>query len=225
MSSIEFPATSVADLIASGGYGFIAPHDTSDPVSTLEDIIDRDTLEPITPWVYTGASREGQGSTFEEAVTTTELRVDQDTAVVFENVNEIVDTLTLQWAEITPAKMAILAESEVDGGSGIGGALAAGDLWGVDGGSFTTRKRFRVVLLGRREPGQGRDITTSDGKVRGEIFGVALQNASISAGSVSIELQRGQLVNITTPFKGYPDPDTGTVNRFVGEHGPETLGS
>lgn len=208
----DFPAAVVADIIASGGFGFIAPVATSDPVEVLSDIIDRDSLRPIAPWIYVGSSREGQGSTFEENVTTTELRVDQFTAVVFENITEVVDTLTLQWAELTPEKIRMLLEADsVD---------VVGDEWAVHGDAFTSRTHYRVALLGRREPGNGRDITNSGGQVRGELFGAVLQNATVSAGQWQVELQRGQMANISVPYKGYPDSETGKVNAFVGETGP-----
>lgn len=222
MASTEFPATTIADLIASGAYCFIGrvgdgTGGTVDVVTDLEDIINRDTLEPVTGWTYVGASREGQGSSYEQAVATSELRVDQDTAAVFENIASVDRQITSQWAEFDPDKLAILEESEVTN---------PGDLWRVDGKSFTTRSRYRVALLGRREPGQGRDITNSEGDVRGEIIGAVLQNASISAGSTAWELQRGQLANTAVTFKGYPDSDAdNAVVSWVGETGPETLGS
>lgn len=221
MPSTEFPATTIADLIASGAYGFIAPvgdgtGGTAAPVTDIEDILDRDELDPVSPWIYVGASREGQGSSYEQAVATSELRVDQDTAAVFENISSVDRTITLQWAEFSPDKLAILEESEVTNPS---------DLWRVDGSSFTTRSRYRVALIGRKEPGQGQDITISDDSVRGELIGVVLQNASISAGSLSWELQRGQLANTAVTLKGYPDPVTNTVVAWVGETGPDTVGS
>lgn len=219
--SIEFPATEIADLIASGAYGFIGrvgdgTGGTVAPVDSLEDVIDRDTLQPKAGWTYVGASREGQGSSYEQSVATSELRVDQDTAAVFENISQVDRQITHQWAQFDPSKIAILEESEVEN---------TGTLWKVSGKSFTTRRRYRVALLGRREPGQGRDITNSGGDVRGEIIGAVLQNASISAGSTPWELQRGQLANTPVTFKGYPDPDTDSVVEWVGETGPETLTS
>lgn len=220
MPSTEFPATTIADLIASGAYVFVGKHGdgtggTVALVNSIDDVLDLDDLTPQTGWAYLGASREGQGSSYEQAVATQELRVDQDTSVVFENIQSVDRTITAQMAEFNPDHLALLEESTVDTPSG---------LWKVDGKSFTTRARYRVALIGRKEPGYGQDITNSGSEVRGELLGVVLQNASISAGNLTFELQRGQLANVPVAFKGYPDT-SGVIVTWVGETGPTTVGS
>lgn len=219
--SVDFygPALNVEELIASGARGFIGKvgdgtGGTVALVDKIDDILDRDTLLPLTGWTDIGSAREGQGASYEQNITTTELRVEQSTAVVFENIDEVVRTITQQWAELTPAKLGILEESTVDTDS---------SLWSVAGGSITTRQAYRVAIIGLRESGNGRDITDSDGGIRGELIGACLQHSKLSADAKTFELQRGQLSNMPVTWKGYPDPSTNEVVRWIGETGPETL--
>lgn len=214
------PALNVKELIASGARGFIGKvgdgtGGTVAPVSVVGDVLDRDTLLPKTGWTDIGSAREGQGSSYEQNITTAELRVEQSTAVVFENITEVVRQITQQWAELTPAKLGILEESAVIG--------PTSGQWSVAGSSITSRARYRVAIIGLREPGNGRDITNTAGGVRGELFGVVLQHAALSADAKTFELQRGQLANMPVTWKGYPDTTTNEVVRWVGETGPVTL--
>lgn len=219
--SVDFygPALNIEELIASGARGFIGKvgngtGGTVALVDKVDDILDRDTLLPLTGWTDIGSAREGQGASYEQNITTAELRVEQSTAVIFENISEVVRQITQQWAELTPDKLGIIEESTPD---------VDGTLWSVAGGSITSRQAYRVAILGLREPGNGRDITDSAAGVRGELFGVVLQHAKLSADQKTFELQRGQLANMPVTWKGYPDPSTNEVSRWVGETGPETL--
>lgn len=219
--SVDFfgPALNVEELIASGARGFIGKAGTGTggtvaAVTDVTSVLDQDTLLPKPGWQDIGSAREGQGSNYDLSVSTQELKVEQSTAVVFENITETNRSITQQWAEFTPDKLAILEQ---------GTAVTASGLWHVEGKAITARDAYRVAIIGLREQGNGRDITDTTGAKRGELIGVVLQFAKLSADSKQFELQRGQLANMPVTFKGYPDPVTSVVSVWVGETGPLTL--
>src|SRR4051794_35322384 len=95
--SVDFygPALNIEELIASGARGFIGvagdgTGGTVPAVDKADDVLHRNSLLPQPNWSDIGSAREGQGSSYEQNITTTELRVEQSTAVVFENIAEVV---------------------------------------------------------------------------------------------------------------------------------------
>jgi hypothetical protein len=221
----EFFRNDYSKLIESASRCVIALQADVDPWTELDSMVDLTTFDVRTSYITDlGSAREGQGSSYERGIEVAELKVEQDTGVVFTSITDVPRKLTVQIAEWDWDKAAIFEQGEVDtvnAGSGRSPQKR------VDFGNIESLVRYSVAMLGVREVGQGSDITDEDGDVRGEAFAVVLHSATLDAAAASFELQRGQLANIPLVFNALPHPDIDDSRAARGcwlfENGPATI--
>jgi hypothetical protein len=210
--------------IESGARGILARADAVAAIAKLDDFIDLNTLALKPLFQDVGSAREGQGSTYGRNITVAESRIEQSNVAVRKRITDVARTLTLQFAEFTKDKLAMLEDGSI---TTIAAAAHRSPQWRVDGGTITSLTPWRVILLGTHPGGEGHDITDESGDKRGELLAVVLQHATMSADNAQYELQRGQLANVPLSFDGLPEPTIADASKnvvsWIGENGPATI--
>ena len=221
----EFYRFDISRHLESGARGIIGKVGIVDVPTRLDDILDLTTLDLAEGWIDAGSAREGQSSSYNRNITTTDSRIEQSNAAVRTRITEVERTITLQFAEFTKEKLALLEGGGTE--TTIAGAAHRSPQFRVDGGNIESLDRYRVVLLGVRGEGEGHDITDEDGDVRGELLAAVLLNAQLSADNAQWELQRGQIADMPLTFKGFNEPTIAdnrvNVVSWIGENGPATI--
>lgn len=222
----SFYRYSVSNLIGSGARGLIAPvADVASPVDTLDDIVNLTTLDPKTGWIDVGAAREGQGSSYERNIESSEARIEQATGTVWEDITDVPRSMTLQFAEFDDDKTQILEDAPDP--TAVAAAAHRSPQSRLDFGSIESLTRYRVALVGMRREGEGKDITDEAADVRGPLVALVLHSVSIAAETATYELQRGQIANMPLTFRAFPDSSISDSRKAVGcwlfEEGPATI--
>lgn len=155
-------------------------------------------------------------------VKSSELKINQRNAAVFEDIDDITRGLKVAIAEMTPEHWALLEQAAEVETVAAGANTSQQKL--VRSGSFTERDRYRVAFIAQRRKSQG-IVVEPDGGERGCYVVFGFYSAAITAGSSSTKLEQGALATRDVEFKGFPDAalDAGRDTMFFFEEQAGTI--
>ncbi len=155
-------------------------------------------------------------------VKASELKINQRTAAVFEDIDDIVRILKLAMAEMSTEHWALLEQAAEVETVAAGANTSEQKL--VRSGSFTERDRYRIAFIAQRRKSQG-IVVEPDATERGCYVVFGFYSGAITAGSSSTKLEQGALASRDVEFKGFPDPelDAGQDTMFFFEEQPGTI--
>lgn len=171
-------------------------------------------------WNLWGATKGG--ASYDTDVKSEELKIDQRTAAVFEDITDVGRLFKTSVAEMSAEHWKILEQSpEVEAIVAAAGKSAQKL---VRSGSFTERDPWRIAFIAQRRKSQGL-VTEPGGATRGCYVVGGFYSATLSAGSSSTKFDQGALATRDVEFKAFPDSDLdpGQDTMFFFEEQPGTI--
>lgn len=173
-------------------------------------------------WNLWGATKGG--SSYDTDVKSEELKIDQRTTAVFEDITDVGRIIKTAIAEMSTEHWKILEQSpEIET---IAAAAGKSEQKLVRSGSFTERDRWRIAFIAQRRKSQGL-VVEPGGATRGCYVVGGFYSASLSAGSSSTKFDVGALATRDVEFKAFPETtlaaEPGQDIMFFFEEQPGTI--
>jgi hypothetical protein len=177
----------------------------ADPVSTTVPTGIHDVIDMVAPyatktgWKDFGATKES--FTYSRGFDTSGWEIQQVAGSILEEVSDITRTVQLSMAEITQSGLTLFDQ-------GVAGTVVAATGHSaqktVRFGSFKTPNKVRVAFVSRRHTGSGL-VTEPGGATRGRfVLGVGY-SCALSADSVDMEQNKGDLTAVGLTFRLFPE--------------------
>ncbi len=162
------------------------------------------------------------GSSYGLDVKSDELKIDQRTAAVFEDITDVVRGLKFDIAEMSPELWQLLEQAAEIETVAAGANTSQQKL--VRSGSFSERDRYRVAFIAQRRKSQG-VVIEPGGDTRGCWVVGGFYSASITAGSSETKIAPGALATRSVEFKAFPESTltAGEDTMFYFEEQPGTI--
>jgi hypothetical protein len=192
--------------------GLYAPTSVSVPTK-LDDVVGLATPYAVkTGWIDFGAMTDTP--TYGRDMDSSDLTIQNRTTPVLKKITGTTRTVQLTLAEVTSALTQIIenAPAPVTIAVGAGGSGTSAQK-AVDLGSISSLVRYRIALIGERDPGLG---SSGEGGARGLLLGFILYSASITADASDMDFPNDDLVGRPVTFQAYPEP---TISDPLKAHG------
>lgn len=151
--------------------------------------------------------------------------IEQSQTVLLEEPTEVVYTVQIPFAELSPQTLRILNESPSSTAVAAGAADGAGVK--TPFGNIFDLSHYRIALITRRVKKQGIVTETVGGRTRGRFLTYVGYDCTLQGENISTSFGKGQLSSAAITFKLYPDVAVTTEGEEHGfwfdENGAQTL--
>lgn len=218
--SVSDIAYDIDKLISGACAVAYTPVATTAPTNIADIIAMVGTPNIDSDWLLFGATKGG--ASYDQDVKSEELKIDQSTVAVFEDITDVTRTFKTAIAEISPEHWKIVEQAAAIDTIAAGANKSAQK--GVKSGSFSERDRYRVAFIAQRRKSQG-IVTEPGGATRGCYVVGGFYSASLSASSSSTKFDQGALATRDIEFKAFPDSalTIGADTMFFFEEQPGTI--
>lgn len=183
--------------------------------SDLWDVIPAENTDgeypPKTGWVDFGLAANAPQYT--TARTTAALTYQQPSVVLYEVVDTVTRTLSVDIAEITPANLRIVENSTI-ANEAVAAATHKSAGTKIPLGLYDSLTTYHIAMVSFRPSGAD-DTTEGDGTIRPAACGLVFDTCRLSASSSAFAFDRGKPTDGTVEFTVYPTPGAATGT----EHG------